>query len=336
MKDQNAVESLLAVQLPGTITPSEAPDEIMWMPPGRHTINASRGGKPVQMEVVVDERGAQNVAASYAEYTAAADRGEGDRVYFDFNHDDREASAHPTEFFWAGDDPQRGGIRAKVQWTGSGRQAVIGRTYSRFSPSFYASENGAITGTPVCAGALVNRAAFQRIAPILSKQAEAAIVSGSADFMTKANAIAKARRLDLGDACVVLASEQPDAYDRYRSDLLGVKLPARAKQQARTNENDELMVRARALADALDIGLGDAATKIAHEQPALYERYRARLFDLDLDRTAVAAVHARAEKSSFFVRCQEIAQARGIDITAAFDVAAREAPELYDAYRASL
>lgn len=97
---------------------------------------------------------------------AVAASGEGDHPYFDFNHDDKEASAHPKAVRWAGDDPRQGGIRAQVDWTGAGKRAVLGRDFRRFSPSFYVDEKGEITGIPVNAGGLVNRAAFRRISPV--------------------------------------------------------------------------------------------------------------------------------------------------------------------------
>jgi hypothetical protein len=54
------------------------------------------------------------------------------------------------------------------------------------------------------------------------------------------------------------------------------------------------------------------------------------------DREGPAVVQARAEKSPFFAKSEAMAASRGIDITDAFGIVARENPELYDAYRASL
>ncbi|MGI8438100.1 MAG: hypothetical protein ACR2NX_14580 [Chthoniobacterales bacterium] len=336
-KDPNVIEATFSVQLPGTLAPSEAPSEIQWAPPGRHTINASQGGKPVKMDVVVDESGANAVAASHAGYQAAAGRGEGDVGYLDFNHDDKEASAHPQSFYWGGDDPLRGGIRAKVVWTGKGRQAVVGRDYSRFSPSFYLSDGGQITGAPVNMGGLVNRAAFTRISLILSKQAEADIVSGHADFLTKAKSIARARNVELGTACEILARESHWDYENYRAQFFGGgHISAGVKPKQSSHANDEFLVRARSLADALDVDIASAVEKLAREQPALYERYNAKIFGRDLDQRSVTATHARAENSDFFILAKSVATARGLDITQAFDIAARQSPALYDAYRNSL
>jgi hypothetical protein len=340
VRDNQAIDAMLAVDLPGSVDPINLPAEIQWMPPGVHEIHASKGGKPVTLTITVDESSAQQVAASFAECVAAAGRVEGDLPYFDFNHDDKEASAWPIGFYWGGDDPQRGGVRAKVNWSDIGKRAVLGKSYRRFSPSFFADENSRVHGAPVNMGGLVNRAAFQKIQPIVSKRVEAEMLSGSASFIEKAKTIARARNVELLDAYSILAREQPETYDQYRADLYGGPVPVRVKSvtgaAAAKARNDEFMIRARSIAEALDLEIGDAYAVLAREQPALYERFRARMFGIDIDRVTVAEVHARAALSPFFVRAKELAAQRGIDITAAYDIVARQNPELYDAYRASL
>lgn len=65
--DPNAIEAKIAVELPGTVGASELPKELQFMPPGRHTIHASRGGKPAKLDVNVTEAGAHRVVAQHAE-----------------------------------------------------------------------------------------------------------------------------------------------------------------------------------------------------------------------------------------------------------------------------
>lgn len=156
------------------------PDSLQWMPPGEHEIHASSGGKPVKRKLKVDAAQAARVQQDFLAIKAKADGGTEDRPYFDLNHDDREASAHPTEYVWGGDDPVNGGIRAKVEWSGAGELAVRGKTYRRFSPSFFVNAKGEISlihaasgEMAVNQGGLVNRAAFKRIQPIWSKDAGA-------------------------------------------------------------------------------------------------------------------------------------------------------------------
>lgn len=143
------------------------------MPPGAHAINASRAGEPVSLAVNVNAEGAENAQKSFDAIMEMVQAGEEDRPYIDLNHEDREASGWPKGFVWAGDDPIKGGIRMKVEWSAAGKAAILGKTFRRFSPSFYVDQNGIVIGAPVNMGGLVNRAAFKRIAPVWSKSASA-------------------------------------------------------------------------------------------------------------------------------------------------------------------
>ena len=149
-----------------------AAGDIQLFPPGEQAVTVStKDGKPVDLVLTIDAAAAETLEASRAAHQAKAESNEGDAPFFDFNHEDREASAWPKHIFWAGEDPRTGGIRAEVEWTTSGEAAVQGKTFRRFSPAFHA-EDGRITGAPVNMGGLVNRAAFQRIQPLFAKQTE--------------------------------------------------------------------------------------------------------------------------------------------------------------------
>ena len=164
------ITALLSVEIPtGAGSDDVLPEEIQYMPPGSHTITATQGGKKVTKTVRVTEAGAKALQAFYEKAKKNADAGTGDLPYFDFNHDDKEASAHPVEFRWGGDDPKTGGIRAKLEWTKPGSEAVLGKTYRRFSPAFTQAANGEVNGSDINMGGLVNRAAFTLIQPIRSK-----------------------------------------------------------------------------------------------------------------------------------------------------------------------
>lgn len=166
-----AVQAQMAVELPAVTAGAPLPVDIQWMPPGRHQITASVNGKPGTRAVSVTAKTAERAQAALAENLAAVEAGTEDRFYFDFNHSDAEASGHPTEFYWAGDDPKAGGVRAKLEWSDQGAAAVKGKSYRRFSPSFYLDAAGEVTGVPVNAGGLVNRAAFKKIQPVRAKEA---------------------------------------------------------------------------------------------------------------------------------------------------------------------
>jgi phage I-like protein len=147
------------------------PESIQWMPPGRHAITAVKDGEPFEMEIEVNEALASRVAALLQQYRDKAAHAEGDLPFFDFNHNDAEASAHPLQMYWAGDDPRQGGIRARLQWTGAGADAIQRRTFRRFSPQFLTDENKNVIGVGINMGGLVNRAAFRKIQPIWSRDA---------------------------------------------------------------------------------------------------------------------------------------------------------------------
>lgn len=151
--------------------PEGLPAEIQWMPPGTHKITAMRGDKPVEMTVRADEATARAVQAQLQVVRSKAAAGHEDRPYIDFNHEDGPASGHITDVFWAGEDPVKGGVRAKVEWTEPGKAALTGKAYRRFSPSFFPDADGGVIGTPLNMGGLVNRAAFKTIAPIWSHAA---------------------------------------------------------------------------------------------------------------------------------------------------------------------
>lgn len=153
-----------------SLAPQDGPPaNIQYMPPGVHRINASRGGKPVTLDIAVDASTAETLNAFLQERLTNAADGSDDRPFFDFNHEDREAAAWPTEFYWAGDDPQTGGVRAKVEWSGAGQTAITDKTFRRFSPTFIPDAEGRVTGSETNMGGLVNRAAFKTIQPLFAK-----------------------------------------------------------------------------------------------------------------------------------------------------------------------
>lgn len=178
--NSNPIEARFSASLPAIpFGPDQTPPaEIQFMPPGEHEISARQGDKTVQPKVKVTEAAAKAIAAALQEFRSKAAEGREDRPYLDFNHEDAAAAAHVTEIYWAGEDPATGGIRAKVEWTEPGKQAIAGRAYRRFSPSFFLNANGEVSGAPLNMGGLVNRAAFKQIAPIWSRQAEPATNSG--------------------------------------------------------------------------------------------------------------------------------------------------------------
>lgn len=151
---------------------SGGPD-IQLFPPGEQVVSPTpaSGGEAKELTLTIDEAAAATLEAARVAYQAKADSGEGDAPYLDFNHADGPAAAWVKRIFWAGADPKTGGIRAEVEWTSAGQEAISGKTFRRFSPAFYAAD-GKVTGAPENMGGLVNRAAFTKIQPLFAKQSD--------------------------------------------------------------------------------------------------------------------------------------------------------------------
>jgi hypothetical protein len=96
------------------------------------------------------------------------------RAFFDFDHDNNEASAWPEEFFWK-DSPPGVYVRAKLSEAGS--RAIGGKTYRAFSATFdltrgEPSEVIASDRSGLNLGGLVNDPAFKEILPLWAKNGE--------------------------------------------------------------------------------------------------------------------------------------------------------------------
>lgn len=142
----------------------EAPQWIMYMPGGVHTIHATRGEAPVEATILVDRDTAAVLQQSLESWLAA-----GRRPYIDLDHDHGGAAGWVQEFAWRDDPP---GVYARIEWSSRGREAVTGKVYRYFSPSFYASDDepARVIGAPLDMGGLVNDPAFERIQPIWSRR----------------------------------------------------------------------------------------------------------------------------------------------------------------------
>lgn len=172
-----SAQGQISVLLPAT---DELPDNIQWCPPGNISCRPLLTDKTgTQRRQLLNFQATPDLAQMFNEQLqdlrADAKDGSGDEPYMDFNHEDRERSAEVTELYWGGDDPIKGGIRARVIWSAAGKAAVLGRNYRRFSPQWGLDKN---TLEPICIesnlGGLVNRAAITNIAPVIAKGDSAA------------------------------------------------------------------------------------------------------------------------------------------------------------------
>lgn len=147
-----------------SVIEEDMPDNIQYLPPSKHTIHATKNGKPAKLSVDVTQKTAELLQKSFDKITATGI----EQVFLDFNHDDGKASAWVKGFYWGGDDPEEGGVRAKVEWTSAGEDALRGKNFRKFSPTFTLNAKGEIDGTTVNAGGLVNRPAFKEITPVIA------------------------------------------------------------------------------------------------------------------------------------------------------------------------
>lgn len=159
------------------------PRWIQWMPGGVHEIVASQGGKAVRRRVLVDPGTAAAAQQSLRRHMAAGRQ----RPYLDFDHAGSQAAAWVQAFAWR-EEPEPG-VYVEVEWSEPGREAVEGRAYRAFSPSFFvdSGDPSRVTALPFVMGGLVNDPAFRAIQPLWARSGASNPISSSSSTMNKRN-----------------------------------------------------------------------------------------------------------------------------------------------------
>lgn len=267
-----------------------APTEIMWMPGGVHTITASQNGKPKKVRVTVDSGTAAVLQQALGIHLAASQQ----RPYFDFDHENGPASGWPVSFEWR-EMPQPG-VYARIEWSGSGRDAVTGRSYRAFSPTFFTDDGNParVTGAPLNMGGLVNNPAFKAIRPIWSKDrtsdssmkatakllaaiaALTALRNGRAPILAKANDDAGKQALSAHDQQIEAklaeietlraAVEAQSASESDEGERAKAQLAAKDAEIALIQAKNERLERDRLSRIEAD---ADAAIRVAVERGAI-------------------------------------------------------------------
>jgi hypothetical protein len=110
-------------------------DVLMYAPAGVHTITPAAGNGSIEITVAVDQNTAAVLNASLAAMNA---RLFPQRCFIDKEHEGKEATAWPENFFWsetAPDGSHAPGVYLKCQMTALGRQLIDGKIFRAFSPS---------------------------------------------------------------------------------------------------------------------------------------------------------------------------------------------------------
>jgi hypothetical protein len=251
----------------------QLPAEIQWMPPGRNRIVAFKDGDRVKLNMNVSAHSAEVASGALREFRTRAAALQGDLPYGDFNHQDGEASLHPTDAYWGGDDPKTGGVRMKVDWTTPGGEGVLGKAWRRWSPSFVESADGEVLALPLNVGGLVNQAAFRGIQPVLSRDGTAAGADYGCDFLQLVAELEQREGIEHAVAVQRVAQANPEAVTGY-GDWLVEESARKAAEAAKDPQLHPLVVQARDMAQRRGITTAAAVGELTRGNPALYESYR--------------------------------------------------------------
>ena len=243
---------------------------IVFMPEGEHTITASVDGKPQTITVTVDAR----VLASFTEDLGK--RKESNiRPFGGFDHEKGAASFIPLEFRYE----DGVGLMLDVEWTKAGREAIEGRDYSYFSPSFLV-RNGIPFGLPKRGevGSLVNDPAFEDIPRIAASNQ---LQHSDMEHLAKLGLISSDTNED--EALVVAQSNLDELREKAAKadELSTVEAQEEMEVEKKTEEETEEVTEKVAPEEEL------ADLKIAYAK--LKEEYNAALEKLNASSEAAAA-----------------------------------------------
>lgn len=152
--DGDKTESSLVYAAASIDLDGQTPEEIVFMPVGEDIqIRPMVAGKAKTVALKVDASVAETLQTDLAKRLA-----DPIRPYAGFDHKPGPASFLPKEFKW---DEERGVI-LEVDWTQAGKEAVEGRNYSYFSPTFLLSGKK-VAGLPDTGevGSMTNNPAFR-------------------------------------------------------------------------------------------------------------------------------------------------------------------------------
>jgi hypothetical protein len=194
---------------------SDSTSDIQWMPPGRNRIQPESFAEPFYIDV--NKSIADRANADLQRIRSAAAAGQGNWPYIDFNHEDCEQAGEAMELFWGGDDRLKGGVRLRVKWSSAGAEAVKGRAFRSFSPSWDMNEHTrAFIGVGLNLGGLVNRSAFAGMAVSAKGQGWGGEVAPSSEpFFREVEAAMSGNRAKYQEAVATVMAKSPALFSQH-------------------------------------------------------------------------------------------------------------------------
>jgi hypothetical protein len=167
---------MCARALPSMLGDATVPTSLLYMPSGLHRITPSQGGKPVTVTVGVNQDSAAQLERQRQILAAS-----GNKPFFSVQHNTQIAAFWPSRFCWdrrrAPDGQMVTGVWADGEWSNAGREAVEGKNFRSFSPTFFVDKVSndeddpaqveCSPGAPLNMGALENDPAFAGAMPPL-------------------------------------------------------------------------------------------------------------------------------------------------------------------------
>jgi hypothetical protein len=291
MPEPEMVEALSAFSMRATFDPHR----VVFLPAGIQRISPMKGPKSVVVEVT------HETAETMEAHRQAVEAESGKRCYFDFRHEDREASFWPKRFEWGEAEKA---VVAVGDYSDIGAAAIEGRRWREFSPRFFIEPPHGTLGTEgnpcrvvVNAGAkpnlggFVNDGAFDGVAlwagraegnsqsaianrqDILAGAAGRAVNQANKGNMTEQELAAlKAKQTELETEIQALkATVSGNAQDELAKARLGQKeaeLRAAAAEILAANNAAEAGVAKKEIKDR-NVALGKAAIEAAKRRGAI-------------------------------------------------------------------
>lgn len=236
---------------------ADVPDEIVWIPDGKHTITPSVNGKAKTVTITIPEGKGSEIAAKL-QSDLQRRLGENVMPIIAFDHATTGAKAGtPKSFRYE----QGKGILLTVDWSSSGRNAVSGRDYSYFSPAFLIDDKGVPTGIPDRGeiGSLVNNPAFREIPRIAAADQDAPL-NPNTDMPKQILAA-----LNISETAADAEGAAVVAVNAMKSEITTLKASVSEKETAITEQKTKLEAAEKQIKEHAEKRAEDLVTAAQHD-----------------------------------------------------------------------